>query len=69
MSIDLSPHELAVVKLAAQGYRMKDIARLLFRSIKTVETHRSNVRRKLIGAGRPGSVEWMRLLRTFPGPT
>lgn len=62
---DLSPRELEVIGYVAQGYRPKEIAALICRSDKTVDTHIQRVRYKL---GRPSGVEWMRFLRTFPGP-
>jgi DNA-binding NarL/FixJ family response regulator len=46
----LTPREREVVQLLAEGRRNKDIARLLDVGVKTVETHRAAVMRK-IGAG------------------
>jgi DNA-binding NarL/FixJ family response regulator len=43
----LSPRELEVLKLTAQGLRIKDIAGQLEIGAKTVETHRSNLMKKL----------------------
>lgn len=43
----LSPRELEIVKLIAEGYTAKEIAELLFLSDKTIERHRANVLNKL----------------------
>jgi DNA-binding NarL/FixJ family response regulator len=43
----LSPREREIVQLVAEGQSSKDIARLLELSVKTVETHRSNIMHKL----------------------
>ena len=43
----LSPREREIVQLVAEGQSSKDIARLLQLSVKTVETHRSNIMHKL----------------------
>ncbi len=43
----LTPRERQVVKLIAEGYRNKDIARHLSLSTKTIEKHRSNFMKKL----------------------
>jgi DNA-binding NarL/FixJ family response regulator len=43
----LSPREREVVQLVAEGKSSKDIASTLNMAIKTVDTHRSNVLRKL----------------------
>jgi DNA-binding NarL/FixJ family response regulator len=43
----LTPRELEVVKLIAEGYTTKEIARLLVISENTVERHRANVLDKL----------------------
>lgn len=43
----LSPRELEVVRLIAKGKATKEIASLLDISIKTVETYRSNIAKKL----------------------
>ena len=43
----LTEREDEVVKLIAEGYASKEIARLLTISIKTVERHRSNILQKL----------------------
>lgn len=43
----LTPRERQVVKLIAEGYRNKEIARHLSLSTKTIEKHRSNFMKKL----------------------
>lgn len=43
----LTPRELEVLKLVAEGYTSKDIAETLVLSPKTVERHRANILEKL----------------------
>jgi len=43
----LSPRERHVVQLLAEGKSNKEVARLLDLSVKTVETHRNNIMRKM----------------------
>jgi DNA-binding NarL/FixJ family response regulator len=43
----LTPREREVVRLVAEGKSSREVARVLNISIKTVETHRTNVMRKL----------------------
>ena len=43
----LSPRERQIVQLLAEGNNNKDVARALHLSVKTVETHRSNIMRKM----------------------
>ncbi len=43
----LTPRELEVLALIGQGLRINDIAKMLFRSPKTIETHRVSIGRKL----------------------
>ncbi|HET7061023.1 MAG TPA: response regulator transcription factor [Nitrosospira sp.] len=43
----LSPTEFEVLHLIGAGHSTQEIARLLNRSIKTIETHRYNIRTKL----------------------
>lgn len=45
--LPLSPREIDVVKLLAQGNSNKEIATALFISVRTVETHRRTIHRKL----------------------
>jgi DNA-binding CsgD family transcriptional regulator len=59
----LSPREHQVLGLLAVGHRSKEIARQLFLSPKTVDTHRARIRAKM--AIRT-SVQWMELLRALP---
>jgi DNA-binding NarL/FixJ family response regulator len=44
---DLTPREREIVQLLAEGNSNKQIASMLNLSVKTVETHRSNLMRKL----------------------
>ncbi|MGD8252594.1 MAG: response regulator transcription factor [Desulfobacterales bacterium] len=43
----LTPRELEILKLVAEGYKNREIAEALFISIKTVEKHRANLMAKL----------------------
>lgn len=43
----LSPREREIVQLLAEGCSNKDVARTLSISVKTVETHRSNIMQKM----------------------
>ena len=54
----LTPRELEVLRLLARGYAYKEIAAELFISIKTVETHASNVLRKLQLSNRRQLTRW-----------
>ena len=44
---DLTVREREILKLIAEGKSNKDIANLLFISIRTVERHRANIMNKL----------------------
>ncbi|MFV0430177.1 MAG: LuxR C-terminal-related transcriptional regulator [Arachnia sp.] len=54
----LSAREREVLKLIARGYAYKEVARELFISIKTVETHVSSVLRKLQLSNRHQLTKW-----------
>ncbi|HET6876041.1 MAG TPA: response regulator transcription factor [Jatrophihabitans sp.] len=54
----LTPREREVMRLLARGYAYKEIAAQLFISIKTVETHASNVLRKLQLSSRHQLTRW-----------
>jgi DNA-binding NarL/FixJ family response regulator len=54
----LTPREREVLRLIARGYTYKEIARELFISIKTVETHVSSVLRKLQLSTRHQLTKW-----------
>ncbi len=54
----LTPRELDVLRLLARGYAYKEIAAQLFISVKTVETHASNVLRKLQLSNRHQLTRW-----------
>ena len=43
----LTNREIEITKLIAQGFKNKEIAEKLYTSIKTVETHRTNIYKKL----------------------
>ncbi|RJQ50068.1 MAG: DNA-binding response regulator [Desulfobacteraceae bacterium] len=43
----LTPRELEIFKLVAEGYKSKDIADYLFISVNTVDKHRANIMKKL----------------------
>lgn len=54
----LTPRERDVLRLLARGYTYKEIAAELFISVKTVETHASNVLRKLQLSNRHQLTRW-----------
>lgn len=54
----LSQREREVMKLIARGYAYKEVAKELFISIKTVETHVSSVLRKLQLSNRHQLTKW-----------
>lgn len=54
----LTPKELATMQWLACGYSNKQIAKVLDISVRTVETHRLNVRRKLGIAGQAELVKY-----------
>ncbi len=54
----LTPRELEVLRLLARGYTYREIAEDLFISIKTVETHASNVLRKTQQSNRNALTRW-----------
>ena len=54
----LTPREREVLRLIARGYRYKEIAARLHLSVKTVESHVSNVLRKLQLSTRHELARW-----------
>jgi DNA-binding NarL/FixJ family response regulator len=54
----LTEREREVMRLIARGYAYKEVARELFISVKTVETHMSNVLRKLQLSSRHELTRW-----------
>lgn len=54
----LTPRELEVMRLLARGYAYKEIAAELYIGTKTVETHASNVLRKLQLSNRHQLTRW-----------
>jgi DNA-binding NarL/FixJ family response regulator len=61
----LTPREREVLRLLARGYAYKEIAAELFISVKTVETHASNVLRKLQLSSRHQLTRWAADRRIF----
>lgn len=56
----LTPREIEVLILIAEGYTNKEIAEELVISVKTVETHKAHIAEKL---GIKSRVEWLRYAR------
>lgn len=56
----LTPREKEVLRLLARGYTYREIAEELFISVKTVETHASNVLRKTQQSNRHALSRWAR---------
>ncbi len=54
----LTKRELEVLPLAAKGYGNKDIAEMLYISVKTVEAHKARIMEKLELKSRPELVEY-----------
>jgi two-component system, NarL family, response regulator NreC len=54
----LTERELEVLRLLALGHSNPEIAKLMFVSPRTVETHRANLQRKLGVSGRPDLVRY-----------
>lgn len=54
----LTPRELEVLRLLARGYTYREIAGKLFISVKTVESHASNVLRKTQQSNRHALTRW-----------
>ena len=54
----LTEREREVMRLIARGYSYREVARELFISVKTVETHMSNVLRKLQLSSRHELTRW-----------
>ena len=57
-STGLTPREREVLRFIARGYAYKEVARELFISIKTIETHVSAVLRKLQLSNRRELSRW-----------
>jgi two-component system response regulator NreC len=69
---DLSNREVDVLRLIALGYTNAEIAEQLFRSVRTVETHRSHIQQKLRLSTRAELVGYAlarRLIGTAEGDT
>jgi two-component system response regulator NreC len=54
----LTERETEVLRLLALGHTNAEIAKVLFLSVRTVETHRANLQRKLAITGRPELVRY-----------
>jgi DNA-binding NarL/FixJ family response regulator len=54
----LTPREMEVLRLLARGFTYREIAEDLVISIKTVETHASNVLRKTQQSNRNALTRW-----------
>lgn len=59
MLSSLTPREKEVLRLLARGYTYREMAQRLFISVKTVETHVSNVLRKTQQANRHSLSRWV----------
>jgi DNA-binding CsgD family transcriptional regulator len=59
----LSVAEANVLDLVEQGYTSKEIAEKLGNSPRTIQTHRSNICRKLGVKGRLGLIKWLWMVR------
>jgi len=46
-SMDLTPREREILSLACEGIRSAEIARRLDLSVRTIDAHRRNIKRKL----------------------
>lgn len=55
----LSPREAEVLELVEQGYLNYEIAEKMSLSVRTVQTHRNNICRKLGVKGRLGLIKWL----------
>lgn len=55
----LSPREAEILELVDQGYLNNEISEKLSLSVRTVQTHRNNICRKLCVKGRLGLVKWL----------
>ena len=59
-TLGLSPQEKHVLRLLVLGHTNGDVARLLHTSLRTAETHRADIQRKLGRQTRAGLVEYAR---------
>ena len=55
----LTPREKEVLRLLARGYTYREMAEKLFISVKTVETHVSNILRKTQQSNRHTLSRWV----------
>lgn len=54
----LTPREIEVVRLIAHGHTNREVAEQLFLSVRTVESHRSNIQEKVGAESRSDLVAW-----------
>lgn len=66
--ITLTERERQVLKLVAEGSRNRDIAELLCISLKTVETHRLNLMKKLDAHNGADLTQWAYRLGVLERP-
>lgn len=64
--LGISPRELEVLELLAQGHSNKEIGKTLFVSPNTVKTHLANLYQKLEVSRRTQAVQKARSLRLIP---
>ncbi|MFO7846965.1 MAG: LuxR C-terminal-related transcriptional regulator [Balneolaceae bacterium] len=55
----LTPREVEILKLTEKGYLNRETAHELGLSIRTVQTHRSNICKKLGLKGRSALIKWL----------
>lgn len=54
----LSPREVEILQLVAEGHGNKEIADMLSLSVKTVEGHKDNIKKKLGTSGKAGIIRY-----------
>lgn len=55
----LTPRETEVLDFVERGYTNKEIAEELYLSVRSIQTHRNNICRKLNIKGRLGLMKWL----------
>ena len=55
----LTPREVEILKLTEKGLTNRKISEMLHLSIRTVQTHRSNISKKLGLKGRSALIKWL----------
>jgi DNA-binding NarL/FixJ family response regulator len=56
---DLTPREVEVLRLIARGHTNREMAERLYLSVRTVESHRARIQRKLGRSSRSDLVEYV----------